>query len=227
MRIVLILTIAAAHIAAQTPPAFEVASIKPSTSLSTGASFDRKPGMLSVHNASLLDCIREAYGVGEAQVSGGSWLKPERYDIVAKMPAGSLQNERAAMLQSLLAERFQLAVHQEKRQMQVYALVIAKGGHKLQAVDGGIGGLTARGGQLHATAVPLSRLTDWLAGPQLQLGHPVVDRTGLSGLFTFALAWNAEEIFPQLEEQLGLKLEASKGLVDVIVVDHAAKPAEN
>ena len=225
MRAVLILV--AALTGAQAQIAFEAASIKPTTMMGDGASIDRKPGMLLVRNGSLLDCIREAYGVGDAQVLGQNRLRPERFDIVAKLPAGTLQEQRPAMLQALLADRFKLVVHRESREMPVYALVVAKGGAKLTAVENGNGGLTSRLGQVTGTAVPVSRLADFLGGPRLQLGHPVVDRTGLKGSFSFTLEWTPDDIFSALQEQLGLKLEASKGMVDVIVVDHAERPSEN
>ncbi|SPE39264.1 conserved hypothetical protein [Candidatus Sulfopaludibacter sp. SbA3] len=177
--------------------------------------------------SSLQDCIREAYGVGDAQILGQTWLKPDRYDIVAKMPLEARQNQRPAMLQALLAERFKLAVHREIREMPVYALVVAKGGLKIQPVEAGSGGLTGGSGKLMAKAVPLSRLAGYLAGPRLQLGHPVIDRTGISESFSFTLEYTPEDLFAALQEQLGLKLEPSKGMVDVIIVDHAEKPSEN
>jgi len=214
-------------VAAQAQVTFEAASIKPSTAQGEGTSFDRTAGMLRVRNGSLQDCIREAYGVGDAQILGQTWLKPDRYDIVAKMPLEARQNQRPAMLQALLAERFKLAVHREIREMPVYALVVAKGGLKIQPVEAGSGGLTGGSGKLMAKAVPLSRLAGYLAGPRLQLGHPVIDRTGISESFSFTLEYTPEDLFAALQEQLGLKLEPSKGMVDVIIVDHAEKPSEN
>ncbi len=205
---------------------FDAASIKPSKSMGEGASFSRTPGMLVVHNASLLDCIREAYGVGDAQVLGQK-LPPDRYDITARAPSGASPDQRPAMLQALLAERFRLAVRREKRELPVYALVLAKGGPKLQEVEPANGGISSGAGKLVATAVPVSRLASFLAGPRLQLGHPVVDRTGLSGVYTFTFEWKPEELFADLEEQLGLKLTAAKGEVDVVIVDHAERPTEN
>jgi uncharacterized protein (TIGR03435 family) len=225
MRIVL--SIAFTVTCAMGQQAFEAASIKPTQSMGDGSSFARRPGLLTVKNASLQDLICEAYGVDAAQVIGQGWLKPERYDIVAKSPAGVTQSERPAMLQAMLAERFKLAVHRGEREMPVYALVVAKGGPKLQAVERGNGGVTGGAGKLTAKSVPVSRLASFLAGPKLQLGHPVVDRTGLSGTYSFTLEWTPDDLFAALQEQLGLKLEVSKSTVDVIIVDHAERPSEN
>ena len=215
-------------LAAQTP-VFEVASIKPHKPDPTGSGgLSAQHGRLNFINVTVKNLITSAYELHDFQVSGGpAWIDSERYDLVAKAENDAGGKELWMMVRPLLAERFKLAVHQETREMQVYALVVAKGGPKLQAVENGNGGLTSRLGQVSATAVPVSRLADFLAGPRLQLGHPVVDRTGLSGSFTFTLQWTPDDLFSALQEQLGLKLEASKGMVNVIVVDHAEKPSEN
>ncbi len=215
----------AACLLAQTE--FDAASIKPSQSAGEGASFGRTPGMLQVHNAALQDLIREAYGVGDAQILGQNRLKPDRYDIVARVPSGRSQSDRPAMLQALLAERFKLVVHRGTRELSVYALVVAKGGPKFQSVEPANGGVKTQNGLLVATAIPISRLVSVLAGPRFQLGHPVVDRTGLSGIYTFTLEWKPDDLLANLQEQLGLKLEPSKAPVDVIIIDHAEKPIEN
>src|SRR5580658_3469025 len=90
-------------------PSFEAASIKPTQMTGQGESIDRRPGMLLMRNVTLQDCIREAYGVTDSQISGEKWLGPDRYDIVAKIPSGVTQSQNPAMLQTLLAERFKLA----------------------------------------------------------------------------------------------------------------------
>ena len=207
--------------------AFDSASIKPSKSLDGGASFSRSPGMMVIHNASLTDLIREAYGVGEAQIIWVERAREDRYDITARAPSGSRPEQRAEMMQALLAERFQLKLRRGNRELPVYALVVAKGGHKLKEVPAGSGGIATPGFEVIANAVTISRLVSFLSGPKLQLGHPVVDRTGLTGSYTFDLKWKPDELFNDLQEQLGLKLESSKGSVDVLLVDHFEKPTEN
>jgi uncharacterized protein (TIGR03435 family) len=130
----------------------------------------------------------------------------------------------------MLAERFQLAVERVKKKMPVYALVIAKGGHKMTPVvndDSGYGGgirrIDGRGTTMSTLAKLLSsRITD----------HPVVDRTGLGGRFAFRLEWAPEPDDPSIsiavQEQLGLKLDSRSMLIEVITVTHAEQnPTEN
>jgi hypothetical protein len=128
----------APHLRAQsqdTAPSFEAASIKPTQMTGQGTSIDRHPGMLVMKNVTLQDCIREAYGVTDSQITGQNLLSLDRYDIVAKIPPGVTTDRHPAMLQALLAERFKLAVHHGTREMPVYLLVVAKNGPKIQAAQ--------------------------------------------------------------------------------------------
>jgi uncharacterized protein (TIGR03435 family) len=209
--------------------------------------------------------ISIAYGVESFQFSGGpSWLPSERFDIQAKMDAattGALaklsQAQRVLaqqqMLQALLADRFQLTVHRETKEGTIYTLVIAKGGPKLQEAkpgDPGADNMTSKSsGDLTAQAVPIARLVRNLTQ---MLGHPVLDKTELKGVYDFKLQFtpddrlqstsplapnarlpeppadsNAPSLFDALQEQLGLKLESGKGPVEVIVIDHVERPSGN
>jgi len=218
-------------------PSFEAASIKPTQMTGEGASIDRHPGMWVMRNVTLQDCIREAYGVTDSQISGEKWLASDRYDIVAKIPPGVTTSQHPAMLQALLAERFQLAVHRGTKEMPVYALIVAKNGPKLQAAESEHRGITSGPGHMSAVAITMSRLATFLSGDRAQLEHTVVDHTGLSGTFTFQLEWTPDDkqgagtpgpsIFAALQEQLGLKLEAAKAQVEILIVDHAEKPTGN
>jgi len=227
-------------------PAFEAASVKPNLSGPGHSGTDRVGGSLQMTNVTLKTCITLAYGVTEPQVLGPNWLDSERYDIVAKADSKAPRDQFVRMLQSLLADRFKLALHRETRELSVYALVAAKGGAKLKKVEGsaanGSGSSSSHRGSMTAEAVPMSKLADLLAGPRFDLGHPVVDKTGLDGVFDFTLTWTPENssepsrddpkapppIFIALQQQLGLKLEPQKAPVEVLVVDHAEKaPTEN
>lgn len=215
---------------------FEVASVKPNVSGSGHSDTDVDGNLLRMKNVTLKACITWAYRMTDSQVSGPDWLTSERFDIVAKAESGKPQPE---MLASVLAERFKLAVHREMKELTVYALVVAKNGPKLKKVDPGEGDTTSRRGHLTATRVSMAGLARFLAGPNVRLGRPVVDKTGLDGVFNFNLDWSPEgsaekaadalpSIFIALQEQLGLKLEAQKGPVEVLVVDHVEKtPTEN
>ena len=163
--------------------------------------------------------ISVAYGVERFQISGGpSWLPSERFDIAAKMDAATAdaleklsQDQRVLaqqqMLQALLANRFQLTVHRETKELTIYKLVIAKGGPKLQEAkagdtypnaqtfpDGthpGAGSMqgSVLGGEVIAQAVPVPRLAHELT---LMLGHPVSDKTELKGVYDFKLQFTPD-----------------------------------
>jgi uncharacterized protein (TIGR03435 family) len=114
----------------QAPPAFEVASIKPSTaepgSLS-GVNTEKR--RVTARNVTLKRCMRSAYGVPEAQIFGGpKWVDEDRYDIDAKAAGPARDRELMVMLQSLLAERFKLVFHRGTRLLSGYALVVGKNG---------------------------------------------------------------------------------------------------
>ena len=160
---------------------------------------------------------------------------------------------RRKMMQAMLAERFKLTVHHEQKELGKYDLVIAKGGVKLQpptdvegAPKGGDGNpqpkgsMMVRNGQLTGEGIPVSNLATFLAQ---MLHKQVVDKTGLTGNYDMSLKWQPEDqspeshdatggeqapsIFTAVQEQLGLKLEPTKRLVDTVVVDHVEMPSEN
>lgn len=123
---------------AQTAPApsFEVASVKPAAPVAgKGGDLMRSagdPGRIDYSNSSLRDLIRQAYRLKDYQIVGPEWLGSERYDVMAKAPEGTSAGQKWVMLQNLLAERFHMQFHREKRDLPAYALVIAKGGPKLK-----------------------------------------------------------------------------------------------
>jgi uncharacterized protein (TIGR03435 family) len=221
-------------------PAFEAASIKRSTALENGTDLDSTPGTMTMRNFSLRSLVRVAYGVKEYQVVGGpKWMDSERYNINAKAAGPAKDAELMLMLRTLLGERFQVEVHRESKASQGYALVTVKGGLKIKAVEGsGNNSTSSHGGSLTAKGVSMARLCDWLAR---RLNAPVMDATGIAGVFDFKLEWTPEEAPPgtpasagpdfsliaALQEQIGVKLEGRKVSVEMIVVDRAEKPSEN
>jgi uncharacterized protein (TIGR03435 family) len=142
-----------------------------------------------------------------------------------------------------LADRFKLALHREKKEERVYALITAKGGARLKSVED-TGSHTTNGGRgnLAAEQISMTRFADRLSG---MVGMTVVDATGLEGVFDFKLTWDpastdltgaapsdtpdsAPSIFRALQDQLGLKLESRKMPVETLVIDHAEKvPVDN
>jgi uncharacterized protein (TIGR03435 family) len=215
---------------------FEVASVKPNSSGSGHSDVDVDNNLLRMNNVTLKACIVWAFGMTDAQVSGPTWLESERFDIVAKAESGE---PRPPMLQAVLADRFKLTTHRETKEQTLYELVVAKNGSKLKKADPGEDDMTSRRGHLKATRVSMDRLARFLSGPNIRLGRPVVDKTGLDGVFDFTLEWTLDSeaekspdhppsIFVALQEQLGLKLEARKGPVEVLIVDHVEKvPTDN
>jgi uncharacterized protein (TIGR03435 family) len=188
--------------------------------------------------------IASAYEVRDDQISGPDWLDSERFDISAKAAGPAKDEQLMAMLQTFLAERFGLALHKETREMKGYGLVVSKSGSKLKtAVDDGNSQTHNNNGRLTAQHVSMAQLANVLSRGT---GLRVVDMTGLQGVFDFTLEWdrsastlsaNADEhppsdagpsIFTALQEQLGLKLEARKLPVEILVIDHVErKPSEN
>ena len=229
------------------PRAFEVASVKrasPPAGGRIGSSMRLDPGRLTCSNVSLHKLMVESYGVKDYQVSGPDWLNTEIYDITATLPPGATGDDVRVMIQSLLADRFKLTFHRESKELPVYALVVGKGGSKLQEVEFGRGSTSGSPGHLEATRIAIRNLTEFLSR---QTGRPVLDMTGLKGFYNFTLNFTPEaapsapspetpivesavgpSLFTAVQEQLGLKLEPRKTPVEILVVDHAEKvPTEN
>jgi uncharacterized protein (TIGR03435 family) len=217
----------APSIRAQSPPDFkyEIASIKLSKPRTGDGMFftgmrDTPDGFVAT-NAPLLFLVQSAYGVNRPQISGApSWLNSELYDVDAKMDSSVVdafqklssdeqKSVRRKMLQSLLADRMKLVVHNESKETAIYSLVIAKNGPKLQeskpsaapanAASGATGGRGAGGGMSMGNEdgmtvatfreMPISYVASWLTA---QLRAPVSDKTGLTGSYDFKLKWTPE-----------------------------------
>lgn len=224
------------------PPEFEVATVKQSPPPGGGPiriNLGRlENGTLTFDNASLSDCLKFAYGiVSDSQLVGPEWIKSKdvRFDIVAQAPARTPLDQIELMLQDLLAERLQVTVHHEQRDLAYLVLVVARNGPKLQDAKNLTGNNSATRGRINAGSMPISSLVLLLSRFERQT---ILDMTGLKGYFEFQLEWTPDElirpddsgpsIFAALQEQLGLKLESRKGPLNVLVVDHAEKvPADN
>ena len=231
-------------------PSFDVASIKENKTASGNSVSTFLPGgAFSATDASLKDIVQEAYQIiDDGRLQGGpKWLDADRFDIVAKPASAVTSVEALAMLQTLLADRFQLRLHQEMQELDGYALTQAKDGPKLKRNSettclppcGGTN--VSAAGKLTARKVPMSRFVNRLA--QI-VGRPVVDSTGLDGDFDMDLEWAPESgqfggrgrevpndtrpsFLTALQEQLGLKLESRKTSRQIFIIDHAEKPDAN
>jgi uncharacterized protein (TIGR03435 family) len=278
-------------------PGFEVASVKRCTdgvgaAGRSGGGLTSSPGGISLACATLADLIHIAYDqnadkrpvnasmsdLAQPMKGGPSWINSERYDIDAK--AGGALNRRTMlgpMLQALLEERFQLKVHVETEEVNVYELTVAKGGIKLQRLEEGgcipigspkvasqpSGSPKPRCGAVHYGKSGTNKTLD-VIGMSVSgfsgllrnfLDRPIIDKTGIAGLFTFHLEYVPDEftsglysgadnpdgapagttstpptgpsILGALQQQLGLKLEKTKGPHGFLVIDHVEKPSEN
>lgn len=219
------------------------------------------PDGYHVENGTLKFLIMDAYRVKWDSIVGGpDWIGAIGYDIDAKVtpaadspPPKLTKAQRRLMIQSLLADRFKLIVHNETKDAPIYELQIAQSGSKLSQstpTDGfakGIKGLDGNPvstgypvllgrGRLFGQAVTIASLTEYLTG---ELKRPIVDKTGLTGKYNFSLEWTPDNtpvdsplaggpsIFTAIQEQLGLKLQPSKGPVDTLVIDHVEMPSAN
>jgi uncharacterized protein (TIGR03435 family) len=232
----------------------------------TGGPGTDDPARIRFTNVPLRIVLLRAYDYRNYQIMGPDWLNTLRYDITAKLPDGTSQAEFQIMLRRLLITRFQMSSHVESKGLPIYALIAAKGGIKLKpvakdaaaqppegelaAVRPGEGKdgfpevslrspgivIETRNGQARVTAreVPMTKLADFLTG---QAGRPVIDKTGLSGNYTFVLYFtppgaaadgSEPDIFTAIQEQLGLRMEASRAPVERLMIDRMEKvPAEN
>jgi uncharacterized protein (TIGR03435 family) len=234
------------------PPNFEVAAIKPSKPDERGQRYSTTNDRFSMVNFTLRQMIRVAYGLkSESQITGGpDWMDKQAFDIVAKIGdteaarIGKLKRDErlkefGLLLQGLLADRFQLQVHQVQQVMPVFALVVAKSGAKLThspATQQRQNLSSMRSGHLEAKSVSMDAFAEHLTRMPEAGEKVVINATGLTGEYDFKLDWSPDDgegspadtvnpgLFTALQEQLGLKLESKKGPVDVVVVESAVKP---
>jgi uncharacterized protein (TIGR03435 family) len=208
-------------------------------------------GRYEIRRATMLDLIKTAYGLDADTVFGGpSWLEWDRYDVIAKAPAGTSAATVRLMLQALLADRFKLVVHRDTRPIQGFVLSQGRGRPKLKQAEGSGDPGCQTSVQREAGAEPY-----WLAAcrnmtmeafavtlrglDSRYFTGPVADQTGLAGAWDFDLTWTDKRnlpyagadgitIFDAVDRQLGLKLEPGKVPMPVLVVDRVnEKPTPN
>jgi uncharacterized protein (TIGR03435 family) len=238
---------------ADADPAFEVATVKPSNPDGRGGGFRLQGREFSAINLSVSNLIIFAYGIHPRQLVGApDWIEKERYDVLGKPDVEGQPNNRQTqgLIQKLLADRFSLKFHREKRDLSVYTIVVGKTGAKLTKSEGdpkgeptmffmGLGQFNAKNASIADFAGFLQRGT---------LDRPVLDQTGLIGRYEFGLYWRPDEfqiggtgnnppppsdkdglqdLYTAIQTQLGLRLESTKMPTEVIVIDHLEKPSEN
>lgn len=238
-----------------TAPAFEVASVKRNNSPEPRSEFHISPDGVTITNYRLRFLIPYAYKIAIYQLAGApQWLDSNKYDIVARAPKGSSKDQLRLMLQQLLIDRFGLKFHRERSEVSGYAVVLAKDGPKFTIEkkpdqpgkdDGRVGaGRGLARGHMVSSALFAQVLS-------IYLERPVLDQTGIDGLFNFELRWTPDETEPQLggaqppagapsidpvgpslptalQEELGLKLVRQQSEIDMFVIDHLQEtPTEN
>lgn len=242
---------------AQKRPTFEVASVKPSKPGETQVTVNWQGGVTMI-NVPLRVIVQFAYGINTPSRIAGhpDWTNVERFDIQAKAADGATGVEQLRpMLQTLLVDRFKMVARFEKRESQTYALVKAKADGPLGpnvkpstaicADRGGVpnpdavpcGARPGGAGRISLVGIPMAQLAPLIS---VVVQRPVVDRTGLPGLYDIELTFtpnqppgsdltnpDAPSVFTALQEQLGLKLDAERELVEVLVIDRIERPTEN
>lgn len=233
------------------PPAarqeFEAAVMKLNTSGQTDASFRILPsGLFSAVNIRMIDIFQFAFKVRKETTSGApGWFNSDRFDITGRAQANSKEDTFREMLGTLLIQELKLKMHIQPTEMSAYALVIGKGGPRMQIASGTgepeclpVGEQGAQFGGTHRACTNLKMSDLAQALPDLASSYvdkTVVDQTGLTGSYDFRLDWVGRNNIDTIGgltmfgavEKLGLKLEEKKLTLPVVVIDHVEKPAAN
>jgi len=249
MRLACLLALATLAFAQE--PAFEVATVKPSTPQDRVIALETYPGgRITITNYPLIAMLFEAFHVQAFQIVGGPrWIHDDRYNVEAKPPASSQAarfmpaytkvpptDEQRRMLQTLLIERFHIQFHRQSREAPVYLLTRGSKELKLQPAKdpgqypwaGSLAGGGFSGEGMRGTNITMENLAERLS-PYVQ--RPVIDRTGIAGSYDFRIEYPADPDHPDVTaslftslQALGLKLEAANAPVQYIVIDHVEKP---
>jgi uncharacterized protein (TIGR03435 family) len=231
---------------------FEVATIDPSRP-SPNSNLNFKDDGFTARNFTLQGILVFAYHLtSPTQLVGApAWVNSARFDITAKempdvadkmnhMSGDGRMDAYRSMIQGLLADRFGLRMHFEKREMPVLALTIARSGSKLQPANSTEQGPELHNpgpGQMEGKDIDLQMLTSQLSLKPEIGGRMVIDKTGLTGKYDFQMTWTSgngsnssaagPSLFTALQEQLGLRLNSIKAPVDVVVIDRVEMPSPN
>jgi uncharacterized protein (TIGR03435 family) len=217
---------------------FDVTSVKPSPRMiNGGVAVDQSftPRSVTIHGIRLNELIMRAFSLKAYQISGPEWLGSESYDVLAKTSEPVTDSVRASMYQDLLAERFKLEWHFETRSAPCYELVVARNGLKIHPVEpNGQGARMWNNGLgVRLTQASMSVFAKSLSE---KVDRPVLDKTGVSGLFDFDVKWVPLTAEPEMDvdssvvsalARLGLKLESKKSPILMLVVDRIERPSAN
>ena len=241
-------------------PEFEVATIKPADPSRPGWSITVNPsGVLHTHNTTLNDLIKFACDMHANQIVGApAWADSEKFDVEAKpdTPGMPTVNQMKGMLRKLLADRFSIASHGEKKELSAYTITVVKSGLKIKKEENSRLPLPGFGGQpQRGFSVRNATLAEFASMLQAQfMDLPVVDRTDLGETrYTFVMKFTPDpgmrpfggagaplegqtaatdpdappDLFSAMEQQLGLRMQKTRTPVDVIIIDKVAKVSPN
>jgi uncharacterized protein (TIGR03435 family) len=230
--------------AADAHPSFAVAAIRPHDPASSRQGFNAVGDRFTIRNQTVTSLMMFAWGFDKHQiVDMPAWAEKSAFDIEGTTDTAGEPNlkQQQEMIRKLLADRFQLKLHREKRDLPVYAIRVAKGGPRMKppADPAAQPNQTASS---HGTEVTVSvtsaSMADFIMGMQFFLDRPLVDQTGIAGRYDFSLRYTYDEVhstdqdappgkFTAIQEQLGLKLDPVNAPVDVLAVEHVEMPSEN
>jgi len=240
--------------AADAVPKFDVITIKPADPNRQGKGFTVRGRHVMTFNTNVNDLITFAYSLHAKQlINAPAWFATERFDLdgVPDVEGRPSAQQMRILIQSALTDRFKLTFHHDKKELSVYALEIGKGGPKLtETINKPSDARNFLFRKLGALMVSNSTMQDFCNGMQgAVMDKPVVDHTGLTARYDFTLNWTPDEsqfeamggfkpptaddpnappaLSTAMQEQLGLKFEATKAPADVFVIDHVEKPSAN
>ncbi len=240
--------------AADVIPKFDVVTVKPSNPDRQGKGFTVRGTHVMTINTNLNDLISFAYGLHPKQIIGAPvWFGTDKFDLdgIPETPGRPNSKQMKQLIQSALVDRFQLTFHNAQKELSVYAITVAKGGSKLTETthkpSDSVNFLYRKLGQLTVSNATIKDFCDGMQGSALD--RPVVDHTSLTGRYDFTLDWTPDDsqflqfgprppsppeepnappaLAPALQEQLGLKIEATKAPAEAFVIDRVEKPSAN
>ena len=243
--------------AADANPGFDVATIKPSTPRRPGKGFGFRGRHFVTFNTNVNDLVAFAYRMHVKQIVGApDWFGTDLFDIdgVPDVEGQPSLKQMGMMVQKLLADRFKLTFHHDQRELSVYIITVAPGGPKMTKTSAGPNDQQGFGfralGDLHVRNMNIKEFASWMQSGVMD--KPVVDQTGLTDKYDFALKWTPDDsqfaqfrgtgavptppaddanappsLYTAVQEQIGLKIGPGKAQDDVIVIDHVDKPTAN
>jgi uncharacterized protein (TIGR03435 family) len=235
-----------AMMAKDADPDWDVVTVKPSDEEGNNSGFHSQGRRMTIQHRTVKDMLVIGYGMHAKQLAGmPGWAESDRWDVEGVVDVEGKPDlaQLQSLVRKILAERFGLRAHTERREMGVYAITVTKGGPKLKKSASDPNGSMSEndndnGGQrtMHITNATMGDLALVM---KYAADRPVVDQTGLTGRYDFQMKWTSDDskaptdgtaapgLFTAVQEQLGLKLEPVKAAADVLVIDKVERPGAN